>query len=626
MDQLQTLLSKGGMSRDALEAKMSCDDTSSDAVDRAKKFIKAQLKKRNLILTGDVITFSDTAKAPQPNLPSKKHRPNTPPRTSSANVASNNATNAASSALSDSYPTPFILPDSDDSKFLTSSHASYNDLLVTSYKGFVSEPSNTLPPALHTSFHNTLAALDNIYQHDVTQPLGPNTPLAVTKVTRTLVGIPGITYKYLGLRMFAHPWTTSDVAKNTDDPALVASYTALEQLNNQLLSRSEAHRTDSPTSSPTPSFNLTLVNRMASLKDLPPQHHHVKNQLKDEKDFEMGKVSVSWHADSSLENDSTIAVYCAHRLEDGTFANTDEGRKKLKKLKKEKKEARRASKEPKTPTPKWQVALRVVHDIAGPNSKQEGKSDSIRADDDKTPAVCVETHDGDVYYMLGDFNHHHQHAVLAGESCTRYTSTHRVGLTDGHTFESIKRRCLSSLEKGSPHEQATALAEVEFEWIRQFYVQGERHRAAHKWWWGAMKELEALWSRLNAAVVSQLDSLIAAPEATGVILDAMTIAKGDGTKRHKLRMAWASRYEDKVWMKIGEEGSVPVRCPIDDVLSTEKDRLPKLDEAMRALSSEKKKTKECHMYSKFGDCRKASCNRVHPGGVLKDGAWVKPTK
>ena len=29
------------------------------------------------------------------------------------------------------------------------------------------------------------------------------------------------------------------------------------------------------------------------------------------------------------------------------------------------------------------------------------------------------TQQGDAYYMLGDFNHHHQHAVLAGDSCRR---------------------------------------------------------------------------------------------------------------------------------------------------------------------------------------------------------------
>ena len=41
---------------------------------------------------------------------------------------------------------------------------------------------------------------------DVTQPMGLGTKLAPTFVTRTLVGENGITYKYLGLRMFAHPW------------------------------------------------------------------------------------------------------------------------------------------------------------------------------------------------------------------------------------------------------------------------------------------------------------------------------------------------------------------------------------------------------------------------------------
>ena len=43
-------------------------------------------------------------------------------------------------------------------------------------------------------------------RYDCTQPMGPGTSLARTKVTRCLVGTPGITYKYLGLRMFAAPW------------------------------------------------------------------------------------------------------------------------------------------------------------------------------------------------------------------------------------------------------------------------------------------------------------------------------------------------------------------------------------------------------------------------------------
>eukprot|EP01046_Picozoa_sp_COSAG06_P048847 COSAG06_NODE_7386_length_2522_cov_1.635163_3_plen_141_part_00 len=71
----------------------------------------------------------------------------------------------------------------------------------------------------------------------------------------------------------------------------------------------------------------------------------------------------------------------------------------------------------------WRVALRVVHDIEGPNSKannditqSKGRKRDYRAvgedgvktstiDDNVTPAVVIQTNDGDAYYMLGDFNH-----------------------------------------------------------------------------------------------------------------------------------------------------------------------------------------------------------------------------
>ena len=50
-------------------------------------------------------------------------------------------------------------------------------------------------------------------------------------------------------------------------------------------------------------FNLSLVNRMA------PQ---VKHAAKIERDYGLGAVSVAWHADSSLADDSAITVYSAH--------------------------------------------------------------------------------------------------------------------------------------------------------------------------------------------------------------------------------------------------------------------------------------------------------------------------
>ena len=79
------------------------------------------------------------------------------------------------------------------------------------------------------------------------------------------------------------------------------------------------------------------------------------------------------------------------------------------------------------------------------------------------------------------FAQHHQHAVLAGDSCCRYTSTHRVGLTDGHCFQSIRDRCKAALNKASAsnhicsreqwHEEQLAFTEVEFEWYARPMVQ-----------------------------------------------------------------------------------------------------------------------------------------------------------
>lgn len=48
-------------------------------------------------------------------------------------------------------------------------------------------------------------------------------------------------------------------------------------------------------------FNLTLINRM--------ECSAAKRDLKPDPLFAMGKCSVSWHADSCLEDFSTIGMY-----------------------------------------------------------------------------------------------------------------------------------------------------------------------------------------------------------------------------------------------------------------------------------------------------------------------------
>jgi hypothetical protein len=120
-------------------------------------------------------------------------------------------------------------------------------------------------------------------------------------------------------------------------------------------------------------FNVALCNRMDTAGCL---GRTMRMQLKEEREFGMGKVSVSWHADSSLEDGSTIAVYVAHMMEgkegERVWEGTPEGQERRRKLeKRRRKEAKKAGGEPGEPRP-WQVALRVVRDAEGPGSRGGG--------------------------------------------------------------------------------------------------------------------------------------------------------------------------------------------------------------------------------------------------------------
>ena len=75
-----------------------------------------------------------------------------------------------------------------------------------------------------------------------------------------------------------------------------------------------------------------------------------------------------------------------------------------------------------------------------------------------------------------------QHAVLTGAS-KRYASTHRVSKRDGHTLDSVLARAARVLQVGAQQGNKSktlrqiraeflCLNEIEFEWLRQFFVQG----------------------------------------------------------------------------------------------------------------------------------------------------------
>lgn len=151
-------------------------------------------------------------------------------------------------------------------RFITDSDGEdYTRLLKTSYKGFVVDSPSQFDEKFHYLFAKSLLGLEDnqIYSYDVTQPLGLNTKLAKTYVTRCLVGIPGITYKYLGLRMFAIPWTEGEVGATAESIQIGILNQQLTERTKALLNKDNVNSwtDDSTDFLGSCVYNLTLINR-----------------------------------------------------------------------------------------------------------------------------------------------------------------------------------------------------------------------------------------------------------------------------------------------------------------------------------------------------------------------------
>lgn len=135
--------------------------------------------------------------------PQKYATNSTPPSPSPATT--NNASNLAKRlkkhrGVAANTPPPQIWTDTSiaQRKFLTphnDPHA-FQSCLDTSYKGFRYESPSDLPDVLHRQFDSSFKGMNELFLYDTIQP--GKKRLTRTSVTRTLVGAPGSTYKYLG--------------------------------------------------------------------------------------------------------------------------------------------------------------------------------------------------------------------------------------------------------------------------------------------------------------------------------------------------------------------------------------------------------------------------------------------
>lgn len=321
----------------------------------------------------------------------------------------------------------------------------FDNVIQTCYEGFVRQPPTVFDDEFHSGFYQVLDEMEkkNFFQFDMTQPAGLGTKVARTFVTRCLVGEPGTTYKYLGLRMFSHSWDTGDVG-------VCESVSRIKYFNDILIDHTKSLlKSCGKKETGSCKYNLTLINRCY-------ERNNSTIKLKDEPLFKKEKCTISWHADSTLEHFSSIAVYhCLKKKEISTEGSVPSFHKE-RPLEND-----------------WRIALRVLHHAEGPTSGKLKKSWNPEDEsvNNSSPPVSIPLPDKWSYFLLDDFNHHHQHAVLAGSS-DRFASTHRVCRTEGHTFQSIKLRCQNALElprSSLGHVKnikgiQSAFSEVEFEW------------------------------------------------------------------------------------------------------------------------------------------------------------------
>lgn len=463
-------------------------------------------------------------------------------------------------------PLPSHLARPSDNSFLRNEppyQESFQAALQLPYHGFVVDET-VLDNEAELQDH--LKSKNHWFRQDITQPFGGGTKCAKTYVTRCLMGDAGTTYKYLGLRMFAHAWTAP--VRILKDHLAERTKFYLEHLDGNPKGRA--------------AFDVCLINCMeASPKLKLDSSHH--------------RTAVSWHADSSLEHYSTIAVYQTLLAKNPTNRGKDE----------------------------WSIGLRVAPFAEGPKTGAKSSSNVHES----TPPIAVSLPSNSAYYLLDDFNHHHQHTVFTDTtipSVQRYSLTFRL-LREGHTAQFQLERCQRAVasfnKKGTKlfRSEQLLLTEIESEWLRQFYIQGKSHHSIlQEEWGGSLRSLWKYWSLLehrtyqilqffrnaaeangcsrpNKKLKKSLDSCRAILERESVTFDQFVAAFVTVlTERNTIRQQWRDRENESVFQTVPEDlrpMSLPVtfatteegnesleegRSPLPEDLSTILDELKHL--------------------------------------------------
>ncbi|XP_077375847.1 alpha-ketoglutarate-dependent dioxygenase FTO isoform X1 [Festucalex cinctus] len=278
-------------------------------------------------------------------------------------------------------------------------------------------------------------------------------------------------------------------------------------------------------------FNVTLLNYMDPA---------AMSQLKEEPYYGMGKMAVGWHHDENLISHSPVAVY-------SYSCHDDKGE----------------SSEGSSEKASWRIGLKVAWDI-------------------HTPGLMLPLQSGDCYYMRDNLNSTHQHCILAGDAA-RFSSTHRVAECSTGTLTYIQSRCQEALsnlhtdpETGSHSLKTLRPAtmqhceeihnEVEFEWLRQYWFQGQRYTRFCSWWSKPMEELEKDWKLMETMTMLFLAKVEEEGQVGESRRDMAETLLSALIDRHQQRQTWRDRCHSSLAQTLPPE-EAPVDRPfwgVDD--------------------------------------------------------------
>ncbi|XP_038662661.1 alpha-ketoglutarate-dependent dioxygenase FTO isoform X3 [Scyliorhinus canicula] len=402
-----------------------------------------------------------------------------------------------------------LLKEIEDRKlpYLTPKDVQFEQLSKAKYPKLYIRRASCVPQEIHQKVQQGLTTLQDCkcFAQDLVQIKEKD---VLTPVYRLLVGDPGTTYCYLNTRLFTIPWPSRGVEVKYSSDEIGKACKAIKDLNEYLHVEAMKVLLDDCSADVeeigfvAKAATSTLVKDSGSMKDgtYQSKQSNTSAVLKDRTSFNvtllnyMDPSRMKYLKEEPYFGMGKMAVSWHHDenlVERSTVAVYNYSCDDLVPAADESNTTSIKGRDPAV----WHVGLKIAWDIA-------------------TPGLAFPLDPGDCYFMLDDLNMTHQHCVLSGMQ-PRFSSTHRV-------------------------------AEVEFEWLRQFWFQGKRSAKVSDWWFEPMALLEKSWREMEQMTKLLLCEINEAEWSSERKHQVIRCLLPYLEERQELRKSWMARCQSRL--------------------------------------------------------------------------------